>query len=88
MRETEGQEQQPTTPLSRRELDVLEMTAQGMTNSEVGQCLDVSVHAVKFHLASIYRKLNVGNRTEAAVMYLRLTAQAEGPPRSNGESWT
>jgi DNA-binding NarL/FixJ family response regulator len=58
-------------PLSRRELQVLEMMARGLTNSQVGQGLDLSVHAVKFHLASIYRKLHVSNRTEAAVAYLR-----------------
>jgi DNA-binding CsgD family transcriptional regulator len=57
--------------LSRRELDVLEMAAEGRTNGEIARGLDVTVHAVKFHLASIYRKLGVGNRTEAAVAYLR-----------------
>jgi DNA-binding CsgD family transcriptional regulator len=57
--------------LSRRELDVLEMAAEGRTNGEIARALDVTVHAVKFHLASIYRKLGVGNRTEAAVAYLR-----------------
>lgn len=57
--------------LSKRELDVLEMTARGLTNYQVGQELNVTVHAVKFHLASVYRKLNVSNRTEAAVIYLR-----------------
>ena len=63
----------PSRPrLSPRELDVLEMTARGLTNSQVGRELNVSVHAVKFHLASIYRKLHVSNRTEAAVAYLRM----------------
>jgi DNA-binding CsgD family transcriptional regulator len=42
-----------------------------MTNSQVGASLNVSVHAVKFHLASIYRKLDVANRTEATAVYLR-----------------
>lgn len=60
-----------TDRLSRRELQVLEMTAQGLTNSQVGGNLNLSLHAVKFHLASIYRKLGVSNRTEAAVVYLR-----------------
>jgi len=63
--------------LSRRELDVLEMTARGMTNSQVGASLNVSVHAVKFHLGSIYRKLKVANRTEAAIFYMRTIAPAE-----------
>lgn len=57
--------------LSPRETTVLEMTSQGLKNSEIAERLNVSIHAVKFHLASIYRKLGVGNRTEAAVAYLR-----------------
>jgi len=57
--------------LSRRELEVLGMTSRGMTNSQVGRQLNLSLHAVKFHLASIYRKLGVANRTEAAVVYLQ-----------------
>lgn len=59
------------TTLSPRELEVLEMTALGLTNVEVGARLNLSVHGVKFHLASIYRKLGVSNRTEAATVYLR-----------------
>ena len=57
--------------LSQRELVVLELTARGLTNSEVARRLDLSVHGVKFHLASIYRKLGVSNRTEAAALFLR-----------------
>jgi DNA-binding NarL/FixJ family response regulator len=34
--------------------------------------MHLSVHAIKFHLAAIYRRLGVANRTEAAVAYLRL----------------
>jgi DNA-binding CsgD family transcriptional regulator len=47
------------------------MLAEGRTNVDMATTLGVSVHAVKFHLASIYRKLDVSNRTEAAVTYLR-----------------
>jgi DNA-binding NarL/FixJ family response regulator len=57
--------------LSLRETEVLEMVARGLTNAEIGSALGVTVHAVKFHLATIYRKLEVGNRTEAASVYLR-----------------
>jgi DNA-binding CsgD family transcriptional regulator len=60
--------------LSRRELEVVQMAAEGLTNTQIARRLDVTVHAVKFHLASIYRKLGVGNRTEAAVTYLRQTS--------------
>lgn len=58
-------------PLSRREAEVLEMAAQGLANGDIAARLDVTVHAVKFHLASIYRKLGVANRTEAAVLFAR-----------------
>jgi DNA-binding CsgD family transcriptional regulator len=60
----------PAMPLSARELEVLALTSRGRTNAAVADELGVSVHAVKFHLASIYRKLGVGNRTEAAAAYL------------------
>ena len=56
--------------LSPREIEVLEMTSLGFTNTQIAGRLDVTVHAVKFHLGSIYRKLGVANRTEAAVAYL------------------
>lgn len=59
------------TLLSPRELEVLEMTSRGLTNGQIARQLHVTIHAVKFHLAAIYRKLGVGNRTEAAVLYLR-----------------
>ncbi len=56
--------------LSVREREVLALTAQGLSNKDVAQQLAVSVHGVKFHLATIYRKLGVGNRTEATAVYL------------------
>lgn len=63
--------------LSPREVQVLEMASLGLTNAQMADRLAVTVHAVKFHLASIYRKLEVANRTEAASMYLR--DAANGP---------
>jgi DNA-binding NarL/FixJ family response regulator len=57
--------------LSPRERVVLELATLGLTNVQVAARLGLTIHAVKFHLASIYRKLEVSNRTEAAVMYLR-----------------
>jgi DNA-binding NarL/FixJ family response regulator len=60
--------------LTVRETQVLEFASLGLTNEQVAHRLDVTVHAVKFHLASVYRKLGVTNRTEAAVAYLRSNA--------------
>lgn len=57
--------------LTPREAEVLELIAHGLTNRQVGQRLDVTVHAVKFHLASIYRKLGVTNRTAAAGLFFQ-----------------
>jgi DNA-binding CsgD family transcriptional regulator len=65
-------------PLSLREAQVLELTALGLTNGQIAERLGVGVHAVKFHLASIYRKLGVANRTEAACVHLRASGLA-GP---------
>jgi DNA-binding CsgD family transcriptional regulator len=64
--------------LTPRELEVLQIIASGLTNAEAATRLDLSVHAIKFHLAAIYRRLGVTNRTEAAVTYLRsLNGDAE-----------
>jgi DNA-binding NarL/FixJ family response regulator len=57
--------------LTFRELEVLQRIAIGMTNAEAAQQMHLSVHAIKFHLAAIYSRLGVSNRTEAAVAYLR-----------------
>jgi len=64
--------------LSAREQRVLELATLGLTNHEIAERIGVSVHAVKFHLASVYRKLHVGNRTEAAVRYLEARHAAVG----------
>jgi DNA-binding NarL/FixJ family response regulator len=51
--------------LTSRELDVLRLVAEGRTNGRVAATLHVTEQTVKFHLSNIYRKLGVGNRTEA-----------------------
>jgi ATP/maltotriose-dependent transcriptional regulator MalT len=53
-------------PLSRRELEVLHLMSLGRSNQEIAQQLIVAPGTIKAHTASIYRKLNVTNRTEAA----------------------
>lgn len=64
--------------LSPRELQVLEGAARGATNVQIASDLSVSIHAVKFHLASVYRKLGVANRTEAVVALLGARAAEAG----------
>lgn len=59
-------------PLSDRELDVLRLAAQGLTNKAIGQTLQISDRTVQGHLANIYGKLGVQSRTEAVTSALRL----------------
>jgi DNA-binding NarL/FixJ family response regulator len=73
-------EEREPRPLSPRELDVLELASLGLTNREIAGRLNLTVHAVKFHLVGIYRKLGVSNRTEAAVTYLRSVAENTQAP--------
>jgi LuxR family maltose regulon positive regulatory protein len=53
-------------PLTARELEVLHLISLGKTNQEIARQLIVAPGTVKAHTASIYRKLDVANRTEAA----------------------
>jgi LuxR family transcriptional regulator, maltose regulon positive regulatory protein len=52
-------------PLSKRELEVLQLLALGQTNRQIAQQLVVAAGTVKAHTASIYRKLDAANRTQA-----------------------
>jgi DNA-binding NarL/FixJ family response regulator len=52
--------------LTTRELEVLRLVAAGSTNVEIARSLWVTEQTVKFHLSNVYRKLDVGNRTEAS----------------------
>jgi DNA-binding NarL/FixJ family response regulator len=70
--------------LTSRELEVLDMASLGLTNWQIASRLHVTVHAIKFHLAAIYRKLGVTNRTEAAVVYLRADRSANPPVDNAG----
>lgn len=63
--------------LTAREREVISMASSGLTNNEIAERLHVSIHGVKFHLASIYRKLGVANRTEAAFTYLQAYGLSE-----------
>ena len=52
--------------LTRRELEILQLVAEGHSNAQLAKMLWVTEQTVKFHLSNIYRKLDVSNRTEAS----------------------
>ncbi|MCB0882049.1 MAG: response regulator transcription factor [Thermoleophilia bacterium] len=57
--------QQNPGGLTERELAILKLVAEGLSNLDIASKLYVTEQTVKFHLSNIYRKLGVGNRTEA-----------------------
>ena len=59
-------------PLTPRELDVLEMLAEGLSNKMIAHRLSISDHTAKFHVNSILAKLNAGTRTGAVTRGIRL----------------
>jgi DNA-binding NarL/FixJ family response regulator len=59
------QAEQVVDPLTGRERQVLQLTAQGLANKQIAVSLEISENTVKFHLSSLYAKLGVTSRTEA-----------------------
>jgi two-component system, NarL family, response regulator YdfI len=57
--------------LTRREVEVLQMLAAGLSNKEIAARLNISEHTAKFHVASILGKLGAGSRTEAVSIGIR-----------------
>ena len=58
-------EQPLIDPLSERELEVLRLIAEGLTNREIAARLTVVIGTIKAHTSNIYSKLGVSNRTQA-----------------------
>ena len=63
-------------PLTNRELEILRLAAQGLTNGRIARDLWVTEQTVKFHLSNVYRKLGVPNRTEASRYAIQRTSSA------------
>jgi DNA-binding NarL/FixJ family response regulator len=62
----------PQEPLTPRELEVLQLLAQGLSNKQIADRLGVSEHTAKFHVNAIIGKLGAQTRTEAVVQAVRL----------------
>ncbi|WP_428928697.1 LuxR C-terminal-related transcriptional regulator [Marinibacterium sp. SX1] len=62
-------QQDPIQTLSRKERQILDALAKGLTNKELAQELGISTNTVKFHLSNLYEKLSVRNRAQAIAFY-------------------
>jgi DNA-binding NarL/FixJ family response regulator len=69
--------------LTQRENDILALLAEGRSNRDIAQALFLSEKTVKAHLAAIFRKLGVTNRTQAA---MAAVSMGVGPNPMNGHS--
>lgn len=54
--------------LTQREIEVLQLCSEGLTNPAIAKNLMISPHTVKAHLCNIYKKLEVGSRTKAIIL--------------------
>jgi DNA-binding NarL/FixJ family response regulator len=57
--------------LSPRESEILNLLAAGLANKEIARQLKISDHTVKFHVTSIFNKLNASSRAEAVALGIR-----------------
>lgn len=57
--------------LTERELDVINLVVQGLSNKEIASKLYISIHTVKSNLEHIYEKLQINNRVALAVYYMQ-----------------
>jgi DNA-binding NarL/FixJ family response regulator len=57
--------------LSSRESQILSLLSHGMLYKEIAGSLNISINTVRTHLVSIYRKLDVRSRTDAAVRFFK-----------------
>ncbi|HEE9789894.1 TPA: response regulator transcription factor [Enterobacter soli] len=63
--------QQELSSLSERQREVLKLLAAGETNKEISRTLNISTGTIKAHLEALFRRLDVKNRTQAALFYTR-----------------
>ena len=71
-------QQDPIQTLSRKERQILDSLAKGMTNKELAHELGISTNTVKFHLSNLYEKLSVRNRAQAIAFFYAARTPGQG----------
>ncbi len=69
--ELKSDEERKLDTLTDRELEVLKLVSFGMFNKEIAQKLNISERTVKNHVSNIFKKIDVTDRTQAAVFSIR-----------------
>jgi DNA-binding NarL/FixJ family response regulator len=77
---------EPRDVLSRRELDVLRLAAEGRTNAEIGDALTLSIRTIERHLSNAYDKLGVSGRAARAAAVARVVGGRSAQGRSTRRS--
>ena len=75
-----GGERRPAHGLTQRELEVLNLVAQGRSNADIARALFITTKTVKYHLTTIFGKLGVRNRTEAAASAIAMGLTTQRVP--------
>ncbi|MFE2886871.1 response regulator transcription factor [Streptomyces sp. NPDC059272] len=70
--ETVGRSARRSSRLTARELSVLRLLVQGLTNQQIARALGISIHGVKRHLSNLMLKFDCSNRTEVALAASRI----------------
>ncbi len=65
------EEERGREKLTSREIEVLKLVASGMANKEIADMLDISERTVKNHISNIFKKINVTDRTQAAIFAIK-----------------
>ncbi|MBI2358515.1 MAG: response regulator transcription factor [Deltaproteobacteria bacterium] len=71
--------------LTKRELEILRLVAEGLTNEEIGKRIFISEKTVKTHLTNIFDKLKVNNRFKAALLIMGRPAEPVAPLAARSE---
>ena len=64
-------EKEKLESLTKREMEILKRIADGMLNKEIAVCLNISERTVKNHISNIFKKIDVSDRTQAAVFAIK-----------------